>query len=218
MSPAPEQDARVKIDAMLDQAGWDVQDYTKANIQAKQGVAIREFQLESGHGVADYLLYLDGKAAGVIEAKKEGATLSGVEIQSDKYKHGLPGPLPAWFRPLPFCYQSTGIETCFTNDFDPNPRSRDVFHFHRPDTLYRWMQETPSIEPDQAFDGTVPFGHPPTLRAMLKLMPPLVEEGLWPAQIKAINNLEKSLAVNRPRALIQMATGSGKTFTAINFI
>ncbi|WP_419660426.1 restriction endonuclease, type I, subunit R type III [Desulfosarcina variabilis str. Montpellier] len=90
MSPTPEQEARVKIDEMLDKAGWDVQDFSKANIQAKQGVAIREFQLESGHAVADYLLYVDGKAAGVIEAKKEGATLSGVESQSDKYKNGLP--------------------------------------------------------------------------------------------------------------------------------
>ncbi len=218
MSPAPEQEARAKIDAMLDQAGWDVQDYRKANIQAKQGVAIREFQLESGHGVADYLLYVDGKATGIIEAKREGATLSGVEIQSNKYKHGLPAQLPAWFRPLPFCYQSTGIETCFTNDFDPTPRSRDVFHFHRPDTLYQWLQEKPPSEPYQVSEGAAAYGQPSTLRARLKAMSPLVEDGLWPAQIRAIHNLEMSLADNRPRALIQMATGSGKTFTAINFI
>ncbi len=61
----------------------------------------------------------DGKAAGVIEAKKAGTTLTGVEIQSDKYKHGLPDILPAWYRPLPFCYQSTGVETRFTNGFEP---------------------------------------------------------------------------------------------------
>ena len=219
MSPAPEQEARTKIDAMLNQAGWDVQNFSKANIFAKQGVAIREFQLESGHGVANYLLYVDGKAAGVIEAKKEGVTLSGVEVQSDKYKHGLPGSLPAWFRPLPFCYQSTGVETCFTNDFDPNPRSRNVFHFHRSDTLAKWLKKDAyPVELDKAAEKVSDFSHPPTLRAMLKTMPPLVEEGLWPAQITAINNLEKSLADNRPRALIQMATGSGKTFTAINFI
>ena len=114
---------------MLTQAGWNVQDFSKANIQAGQGVAIREFQLKSGYGIADYLLYVDGKAAGVIEAKKEGTTLSGVVTQSDKYKNGHPGPLPAWVRPLPFCYQSTGIETCFTNDLDPISRSRDVFLF-----------------------------------------------------------------------------------------
>jgi len=181
-------------------------------------VAIREFQLESGHGVADYLLYVDGKATGIIEAKREGATLSGVEIQSNKYKHGLPAQLPAWFRPLPFCYQSTGIETCFTNDFDPTPRSRDIFHFHRPDTLCQWLQEKPSGEPYQVSEKTESYGHPSTLRARLKAMPPLVEDGLWPAQIRAIHNLETSLVDNRPRALIQMATGSGKTFTAINFI
>ncbi len=56
------------------------------------------------------------------------------------------------------------------------------------------------------------------MRAKLRNMPPLIEGGLWPAQIRAINNLEKSLAENRPRAVIQMATGSGKTFTAVNFI
>ena len=218
MSPTPEQEARVKIDEMLDQAGWDVQDLSKANIHARQGVAIREFPLETGHGAADYLLYVDGKAAGVIEAKKEGTTLSGVEIQSDKYKSGLPTTLPAWFRPLPFCYQSTGVETCFTNDFDPNARSRSIFHFHKPDTLLQWLKEEPLVASDKVSDGVLPFGHPPTLRTMLRLLPPLVEEGLWPAQITAIKNLEKSLADNRPRALIQMATGSGKTFTAINFI
>jgi type I restriction enzyme, R subunit len=74
---------------------------------AKKGVAIREFELKSGYGTADYLLYVDGQAAGVIEAKKEGTTLTGVELQSDKYSKGLPDNFPAWFRPLPFCYQST---------------------------------------------------------------------------------------------------------------
>ena len=218
MELTPEQKARVRIDAMLDQAGWDVQNVRSANIHAKQGVAIREFPLNTGYGFADYLLYVDGKAAGIIEAKKEGTSLAGVEIQSDKYKQGLPSSLPSWLTPLPFCYQSTGIETCFTNDSEPNPRSRSVFHFHCPETFSHWLKEKPSVEFQRVADGIVPYGHPPTLRAMLKLMPPLVEQGLWSAQIKAINNLEKSLADNRPRALIQMATGSGKTFTAINFI
>ena len=218
MDLTPEQKARVQIDSMLDKAGWEVQDVRSANIHAKQGVAIREFPLETGYGFADYLLYVDGKATGVIEAKREGTTLSGVEVQSDQYKRGLPAALPSWSSPLPFCYQSTGIETCFTNDFDPTPRSRDVFHFHRPDTFYQWLKAERSVAPEKTSDGITQWGHPPTLRAMLKLMPPLVEQGLWPAQIIAIKNLEKSLAENRPRALIQMATGSGKTFTAINFI
>lgn len=129
MTKAPEQEARETIDKMLDQSGWDVQDLLAANIHAKKGVAIREFPLNPGHGFADYLLYVGGKAAGVIEAKKAGSTLPGVEIQSDKYKTGLPKTLPAWYRPLPFCYESTGVETRFTNDLDPVPRSRNVFLF-----------------------------------------------------------------------------------------
>ena len=111
---AAEAAAREQIDALLVQAGWHVCDAAAANIHAARGVAIREFPLP-GHGFADYLLYLDGKAAGVIEAKKEGVTLSGVETQSAKYTKGLPAGLPAWRKPLPFSYQSTGVETLFNN-------------------------------------------------------------------------------------------------------
>ncbi len=99
MSPSPEQEARTEIDRMLAEAGWLVQDVKNVNLHASRGVAIREFPLERGFGFADYLLYVDGKAAGVIEAKKAGVTLSGVEIQADKYTQGLPLALPAWFRP-----------------------------------------------------------------------------------------------------------------------
>jgi type I restriction enzyme R subunit len=119
----PEQQAREEIDRLLKAAGWQVFDVAQANIHAARGVALREFPLESGYGFADYLLYIDGKAAGVIEAKKQGATLTGVEIQSGKYAQGLPASLPAWRRPLPFLYESTGIETHFTNGLDPAPRA-----------------------------------------------------------------------------------------------
>ena len=100
MNQTPEQEARGVIDEMLDQSGWAVQDLKKANLQAKSGVAIRNFSLKPGHGFADYLLYVEGKAAGVIEAKRFGSTLTGVEIQSGKYTAGLPESLPAWYRPL----------------------------------------------------------------------------------------------------------------------
>jgi len=79
--PTPEQTARDWIDALLTNTGWQVQDAGAAYITAAQGVAIREFPLRAGHGTADYLLYVDGRPAGVIEAKKEGHTLSGVETQ-----------------------------------------------------------------------------------------------------------------------------------------
>jgi type I restriction enzyme R subunit len=112
----PEALARIQIDQLLQAAGWQVHDLKLANIHSTTGVAIREFPLNPGHGEADYLLYVNGKACGVIEAKKEGATLKGVQIQSGKYAQGLPAALPAWRRPLPFLFESTGVETQFTNN------------------------------------------------------------------------------------------------------
>src|SRR3954452_15649657 len=104
--PKPEEVARQQIDAALDKAGWIVQDASAANVHAGRGVAIREFPLKAGHGFADYLLYVDRKAAGVVEAKKAGTTLTGVETQSEKYSAGLPDGLPAHHSPLPFLYQT----------------------------------------------------------------------------------------------------------------
>src|ERR1700687_5220223 len=135
----PEDAARQGIDDALALAGWTVQDAKAVNIHAARGVAIREFLLKSGHGSADYLLYVDGDAVGVVEAKKEGETLTGVEVQSEKYSVGLPDFVPAPIQPLPFLYQSTGAETRFTSLLDPKPRSREVFSFHRPETFAEWL-------------------------------------------------------------------------------
>ena len=209
---------------MLTAAGWAVQDVAAANIHADRGVAVREFPLAPGFGFADYLLYVDGRAAAVIEAKKQGATLSGVEIQSSRYAQGLPPSLPAWRRPLPFLYESTGAETRFTNGLDPEPRAHAVFAFHRPEMLAAWLQLLPGGHGDPSVSGV--SAPPPTFLAQVRHMPTLATEWgtgggqfrLWPAQVTAIRNLEASLAQNKPRALIQMATGSGKTFTAISFI
>jgi type I restriction enzyme, R subunit len=201
----PEARARVQIDAMLAAAGWAVQDARSVNLAAARGVAVREFVMKPPHGRADYLLFLGGAAAGVIEAKKQGETFTGVEWQSAKYVDGLPDEIPTAVEGvLPFVYESTGAETRFTNTLDPDAASREVFSFHRPETLARWLEEIAR--------------HPtaPTLRHRLRTLPPLTEAGLWPAQVVAIRNLEASLAAGPPRALIQMATGSGKTFTAAN--
>src|SRR6266851_2172005 len=195
--------ARQTIDRLLTDAGWLIQSRDETNINAARGIAIREFPLKSGYGEADYLLYVDGVPSGVVEAKKEGATLSGYEIQTEKYSVGLPPELKPARKPLPFCYQSTGIETRFTNLIDSDARSRPVFSFHRPETFAEWLAQ----------EAKAPGSN---LRAHLKQLPPLIEEGLWPPQIRAIKGLEKSLVEGRPRALIQMATGSGKTFTACN--
>ena len=183
----PEQKARQSIDRQLAETGWLVEDYRAMNLSAGPGVAVREFPLTTGE--ADYLLYADGRAIGVIEAKPEGHTLKGVETQSAKYTEGLPDGLPHYHLPLPFAYESTGTITQFTDALDPDPRSREVFAFHRPEELIRL-----ALLESQ-------------LRANLRQMPKLLTERLWDVQIEAVRNLEESLAANRPRALIQTPTG-----------
>lgn len=200
----PEARARVDIDEMLRAAGWVIQDRSEIDLYAGSGVAVREFLL-AGNTEADYLLFVDRQAVGALEAKKRGASLIGVEPQSAKYAAGLPDHVDAPVRPLPFLYESTGIETRFTNGLDPDPRSREVFAVHRPETLAGWVAQ-----------ATGDAGGPATLRGCLRTMPAIDDSSLWPAQTRAIAELEKSLAVDRPRALIQMATGSGKTYTAAN--
>src|SRR6266436_5676069 len=135
MPNSPEALARQNIDHLLTDAGWVVQSREDVNLTAGRGIAIREFPMKPGFGEADYLLYVDGQALGVVEAKKEGSTLTGFEGQTAKYSEGLPDTLPAPKRPLPFGYESTGIETRFTNLLEPHAASRNVFSFHRPGTL-----------------------------------------------------------------------------------
>ena len=193
----PEKRARLLIDQHLQAAGWVVQDAAAINLSAGTGVAVREFPLSSGY--ADYLLYANGKAIGVVEAKPEGYPLKGVETQSARYAFGLPANLPHYHLPLPFAYETTGTATQFTNALEPEYRSREVFSFHGPEELVRLATKAQQ------------------LRQLLRDMPPLDVGQLWKVQLQSITNLDKSLAENRPRALIQMATGSGKTFTAVNF-
>lgn len=192
----PEQKARDHIDAMLGEAGWSVQNKDNINLSVTLGVAVREYQTDIGP--VDYALFVDKQAIGVIEAKREeeGQNITSVEAQSSDYAKAK----LKWVNnkePLPFVYESTGVITRFTNGRDPKPRSREVFSFHRPETLKEW------------------FDRPKSLRGRLQDMPPLNPEGLRDCQITAIENLEKSFKKDRPRALVQMATGSGKTFTAI---
>lgn len=194
----PEQIARDQIDKQLRAAGWDVQDKNKINLHAKLGVAIREYQTDIGP--ADYVLFVDAKPVGVIEAKKEeaGQNLSAVEEQSTQYANAKLKYLNN--DPLRFVYESTGVLTRFTDYSDPKPRAREVFSFHRPETLQAWVKQSE------------------TLRKRFSNIPSLDPDGFRPAQIKAITKLEDSFRANRPRALIQMATGAGKTFTAASFI
>jgi type I restriction enzyme, R subunit len=197
MNQNPEQIARDEIDRQLKACGWVVQKKSQANLHAGPGVAVTEYITDAG--IADYILFVDQKPVGVIEAKKadEGHRLTIVEEQSEEYARSKLKYLKN--DPLPFVYESTGDLTRFRDDRDPKPRSRPVFTFHRPETLREWMKTKP-------------------LRSALLDIPALPVEGLRDCQIKAINNLEVSLKENRPRALVQMATGSGKTFTAITSI
>ncbi len=229
MSPTPEQEARQHIDAALAAAGWLVQDRADMNLAAGLGVAVREFPMAPGHGFADYLLFVNGKAVGVLEAKPAGYPLTNVELQADKYAAGLPAGLNPPVDPLPFLYLSTGVETRFINGLDPDPKTRAISanlpHIHRPETLAEWISA-------ETLDAWVKRLHaeggglhtaaddtrPSSLRARLRTMPPLQRGTLYPNQVEAVTNLEHSLERNRPRALIQMATGSGKTIAAVTAI
>jgi len=200
MPRAPEQEARQRIDAQLIECGWLVQDSRHADFSAGRGIALRELRLNSGP--CDYLLFVDRNPVAVIEAKKEGTTLSSVADQSSNYAQNLPEYLAGDIDP-PFRYESTGVETFFRDARDPHPRSRRVFTFHRPETLADWAAERD------------------TLRGRLTRRPeaePLVTTGMRDCQIEAIRGLEASFAQDRPRALIHMATGAGKTYTACAFI
>src|SRR6478672_10917331 len=136
---AAEQRARVLIDRQLEAAGWSVQDSRSLNLFAAQGVARREATMATGHGRADYLLYVDQRVVGVIEAKPEGTPLSGVEWQSAMYAEGLPADvrLAAQTKDgrLPFVFEASGTETHFTNGYDPDPRARRIFNVPKPATL-----------------------------------------------------------------------------------
>ena len=195
----PEAKARQHIDEKLVAAGWVVQDMRQLNLGASLGVAVREYP--TGTGPADYVLFIDRQAVGVIEAKPDATILTFVEEQTARYagsalKWRLPG-LPA----LPFLFESTGQVIHFTDGRDPAPRSRELFHFFRPEHL------------------AVLVSQPDTLRRRLaEGMPALPERNLRECQVSAVTGLEKSLALNKPRALVHMATGAGKTFTAITSV
>ena len=195
----PEQAVRDVIDDMLRKAGWVVQSNNKIDFRAGPGVAVREYQTDAGP--ADYVLFVGKRPVGVIEAKPDhrGQNITTVEEQSATYANAK----LKWLsnsEPLPFVYESTGVLTRFTNTLDPKPRSREVFNFPRPETMQEW------------------HSRPATLRARLQALPPLDPAGLRACQINAIEGLEASFQDDRPRALVQMATGSGKTYTAITSI
>ena len=194
----PEDKVREKIDDILKQVGFVIQDREEFNRNASLGVAVREFVMRD-ESKADYLLFIDGKACGVIEAKKEGISLSGIELQAKHYASHIPKELRIWQNPLPFIYVSNFNEIYFADLREQDYSSRQIFSFHTPESLFE------NLKRDK------------TLRDSLKEIPKLDTAGLRKCQIEAIERLDNSLKLNKPRSLIQMATGSGKTFTACNF-
>jgi len=196
----PETKAREKIDRKLETAGWVIQDMNQLNLAAGVGVAVREYPTDTGP--ADYVLFVNRNAVGVVEAKKDsaGENLTVVEDQTQRYAAAS----LKWRKdntPLRLLIEATGEIIRFTDNSDPVPRSREIFHFFKPDTLVGWLAQPESLR-----------------RRLAEQMPALPERNLRDCQISAVTGLEKSLALNKPRALVHMATGAGKTFTAITAV
>ena len=196
----PEAKARQRIDQKLERAGWTIQDMKQLNLGASLGVAVREYPTDSGP--ADYLLFVNREPVGVIEAKRdeEAQNITAHEAQTQRYAaSALKWRIKT--APLPFLFESTGEITRFTDGCDPAPRSREIFHFFRPEQLAKWHSEPDSLR-----------------NRLAGRLPPLAERNLRGCQVSAVTGLENSLALNKPRALVHMATGAGKTFTAITAV
>ncbi len=203
-----EAQARVLIDAQLRRAGWHVCDRKSIDLVNHHGVAVREMVMAPDHGRADYLLFIDRRVAGVIEAKPIGTPLAGVQWQSATYAVGLPDA----FKPtavlvegrLPFVFEASGSETQFTNGYDPHPRARKLFNFQKPSTLARILREA-ADDPEA-----------PTWPAKVRSLPAFDHYDLRPASRVAVAAVEQSLAGgHHSRSLVQMATGAGKTRMAV---
>lgn len=192
----PEDKARVTIDKKLIESGWTIQDVKSLNLSASLGIAVREFPTSTGP--VDYVLFLEGIPVGVIEAKKSelGENITSVESQSARYATSTFKWIKNEYR-IRFAYEATDKLTRFTDYDDIKYRSRTVFSFHRPETLLALLKQ------------------PDTIRNNMKRFPKFDPTGFRKCQITAIKNLDASFADNRPKALVQMATGAGKTFTAI---
>ncbi len=218
MSPENTQNevqTRKEIDKNLKACGWVIQDKSRINLYESLGVAVREMDTDTGP--ADYMLFIDGKACGIIEAKREGTDLGGVAEQSGRYAASNTKHIERWAaddQALPFLYEATNHEIRFRDERDPHPRSRFVFHFHKPETFKAWLDEGDAA-PGGPSSRDISTSMYKTLRGRFNDLPELNTDPLRLCQIAAIHGIEKSLKAGKPRALLQMATGSGKTYTAV---
>ena len=193
---SPEEKARLIIDKKLKEAGYAVQDVKEFNPKAALGVVVRGWQTDSGS--ADYMIFIDKRPVGVIEAKAhdKGESLTTVAEQTRRYAES---ELKYVKRDVDirFAYEATDILVHFCDYHDKQYKTRQIFSFHQPKQLKEWMDDTD------------------TLRNRLMRFPVFDDTGFRKCQTRAIVNLEESFANNRERSLIQMATGAGKTYTAI---
>ena len=197
--PKPEDAARETIDAALEQAGWAVQDADKANLHGSRGSRWR-VPVEEGPRFADYLLYVEGRPPGSSRRRRRGRPSPGSRRRPPSIARGSRTPSRRTSGPCRFFTRAPASRRGLPTGSTPSRGAGAVFHFHSPETLAVWLARRASRT------------YPPK---RLRDMPPIVEQGLWPAQIRAVRDLEESFALDKPRALIQMATGSGKTFTAV---
>ena len=188
----PEQIAREKIDRMFADAGWAVvnRDNYSPEISA---VAIEE-GLMKGNCEADYLLFINGKAVGVLEAKRRevDVTASIVADQAEHYAKSVPNWCQAWFNPLPLAYVSNGNELYFRDLRNPDSQYEALKKIHTPKEITRLLG----------------------INDYYAALPTLQKRGLRDCQYEAITELEKSFRAGQNRALMVLATGSGKTYTA----
>lgn len=189
----PEEKARVKIDRWFEDAGWGVTDrdhYTPAST----AVAIREGLLENNLE-ADYFLFINGKAVGVLEAKRKEVDITAdyVAEQAELYTRAVPCCYQTYSNPLPLVYLSNGESVLFKNQGKEDSVYDKINRIHSPKEIVKML----GIE--DLFAG----------------LPVVKKRGLRDCQFEAITELEKSFRTGQNRALMVLATGAGKTYTAV---
>ncbi len=188
----PEEKARVKIDNWLEDAGWQVVDRIDYTPEIT-AVAIRE-GLMKGNKEADYLLFLEGKAVGVLEAKRAEKTLDDIVAeQAEGYCRSCPSWCKSWANPLPIAYLSNGKDLLFKNLSEDDAEYEPVKQILTPKAIAKLLGI-----------GSQWIG-----------LPTLSPKGLRDCQYNSIINLENSFRAGQKRAVLILATGSGKTFTAV---
>lgn len=188
----PEEKARQKIDQWFAEAGWKVinrEDYEPTST----AVAIREGLLK-GNLEADYFLFINGKAVGVLEAKREDidALSDKVCAQAALYAKSVPHIYQTYQNPLPFIFTSNGKDLYFCD-------------FRKQEQSFKQIMAIPT-----PYDLVKQLG----ISDYFAGLPTLQKKGLRDCQYEAVTELEKSFRSGQNRALMVLATGAGKTYTA----